>query len=354
MPYQGYAVLDVHGHVTNPPAANNMVVQMLGSNQPMPSNIGQDVMPDRWPTEADYRRYAEKHLEYIDARSIDVQVIGPRPFLQLGWMEPHITPGWAAFVNDMIAQQCSFFPDRFVGAAQLPMHVEHADTKHVLAELDRCVNQLGFVAAYLSPDVSGLRKQPGLDSLWFDDLYAAAEQYDIPLIVHGTNTLDPRFRGVPMNYQLAFLTEQYLAGQFLSHSDVFERFPRLRVIICHCGGALDRFIPTDKHIAQKDLSQNLFYDSCGYDLHFLEAAIKQRGVGRMVFGTEAPGSGGAIRPETGRTSDDLVPVLDGFDWLSDADRRAILHDNPLRVVPGLARSRLCRTDVTEGSNGAKR
>lgn len=339
MTYKDYLVLDVHGHVTNPPAANNMVVQMLGSNQPMPSNIGQDVMQGRWPTEDDYRRYAQQHVDYIDARNIDVQVIGPRPFLQFGWMEPHITPGWASFVNDMIAQQVAFFPDRFVGAAQLPMHVEHGDTKHVLAELERCVKELGFGAAYLSPDVSGKRLQPGLDDHWYDDLYAAAQDFDIPLIVHGTNTLDPRFRGVPMNYQLAFLTEQYLANQFLSHSDVFERFPRLRVIVCHCGGALDRFIPTDKHIAQKDLSNNLFYDSCGYDLNFLEAAIKQRGVDRMVFGTEAPGSGGAVRPETGRTSDDLIPVLDGFDFLSDEDRRAILHDNPLKVVPGFAKAR---------------
>lgn len=346
MTYRNHLVLDVHGHVSVPPGANNMVVQMLGSNQPMPSNVGQQVTPGKGPTEADFRETAAGHVAYLDARDIDVQVIGPRPFLQFGWMEPHITPGWAAYVNDMIAQQVGFFPDRFVGAAQLPMHVEHGDTKHVLKELDRCVNELGFVAAYLSPDVSGKRLQPGLDDHWFDDLYAAAQDYDIPLIVHGTNTLDPRFRGVPMNYQLAFLTEQYLAGQFLSHGDVFDRFPRLRVIICHCGGALDRFIPTDKHIAQQDRSQNLFYDSCGYDLHFLEAAIKQRGVNRIVFGTEAPGSGGAIRPETGRTSDDLVPVLDSFDFLNDADRRVILHDNPLKVVPGFVRSGRIQTPTS--------
>jgi predicted TIM-barrel fold metal-dependent hydrolase len=120
---------------------------------------------------------------------------------------------------------------------------------------------------------------------------------------------------------------------------VFSVFPDLKVIICHCGGALDRFIPTDHHIAQKDLTRNLFYDSCGYDLHFLEAAIKQRGVGRMLFGTEAPGSGRAVRPETGRTSDDLVPVISSFDFLSEADKVAIFHDNPARVIPQLGKIR---------------
>jgi hypothetical protein len=109
------------------------------------------------------------------------------------------------------------------------------------------------------------------------------------------------------------------------------------VIICHCGGALDRFIPTDHHLAQKDLSRNLFYDTCGYDLVFLEAAIRQRGVGRMVFGSEAPGSGRAVRPETGRTSDDLVPVISDFDFLSEDDKKKIFNENPARVVPGLAK-----------------
>lgn len=338
MSHQDYLVLDTHGHVTAPPAAYNLLAVMLGSNQPMPSPIGQP--GGRGATEEEFLAAAQTHVNYMDARNIDVQVIGPRPYLHLGWMEPHIQPGWSAIVNDMIAQQVRFFPDRFVGAAQLPMHASHPNTKHVLPELDRAVNQLGFVATYISPDITGNRSGHGLDHEWYYDLYEACEGYDIPLIVHGTNTLDPRFRtnNVPQNYQLHFLTEQYLAGQFLSHGPVFERFPRLRIIICHCGGALDRFIPTDRHIAQKDLSDNLFYDSCGYDLNFLEAAIKQRGVNRMVFGTEAPGSGTAVRPETGRTSDDLVPVLESFDFLTDADRKAIMHTNPLRVIPGFTKS----------------
>ena len=46
---------------------------------------------------------------------------------------------------------------------------------------------------------------------------------------------------------------------------MFERFPELRVIVCHCGGGLDRFTKTDPHLPQKDLSKNLFFDTCAYD-----------------------------------------------------------------------------------------
>jgi predicted TIM-barrel fold metal-dependent hydrolase len=229
------------------------------------------------------------------------------------------------------------FPGRFLGAAMLPQVSDAPDLSGCLAELDRCVKDLGFVAAYVSPDPAGRRTTPGMHEPYWFPLYARAQELGIPLIVHGTNSLDPRYRVVPHNYQLGFLTEQYLAGQFLSHGDVFALFPELKVIICHCGGALDRFIPTDHHIAQKDLSQNLFYDTCGYDVHFLEAAIKQRGVPRMLFGTEAPGSGRAVRPETGRTSDDLVPVIGAFGFLTEADKVAIFNENPARVIPALAK-----------------
>jgi predicted TIM-barrel fold metal-dependent hydrolase len=230
-------------------------------------------------------------------------------------------------------------PDRFLGAAMLPQLSDAPDLSNCLDELNRCVTELGFAAAYVSPDPAGRRTTPGMHEPYWYPLYARAQELGIPLIVHGTNSLDPRFRVVPHNYQLGFYTEQYLAGQFLSHGDVFERFPELKVIICHCGGGLDRFIPTDHHIAQKDLSENLFYDTCAYDLNFLEAAIKQRGVPRLLFGTEAPGSGRAVRPETGRTSDDLVPIIGAFDFITEDDKIKIFNENPARVVPALAKIR---------------
>ena len=39
--YQDIPVLDVHGHVTVPQAANSFLIMMLGSNTPMPSPVGQ-------------------------------------------------------------------------------------------------------------------------------------------------------------------------------------------------------------------------------------------------------------------------------------------------------------------------
>ena len=120
------------------------------------------------------------------------------------------------------------------------------------------MTEYGFVAAYVGPDPAGAAPRPGCTRRT-GTRCTSAQELGIPLIVHGTNALDPRFRVVPHNYQLSFITEQYLAGQFLSHGDVFERYPEIKVIICHRGGRLTASSPSDeRHIAQRDLSENLF------------------------------------------------------------------------------------------------
>jgi predicted TIM-barrel fold metal-dependent hydrolase len=334
--YCGYKVLDVHAHVSAPESAYVLVAQMLGANTPIPSPLrfgGRLRLPD-----ADYEAAAARHVAYIDERAIDVQILGPRPYLMLGWMEPHLLPTWCEYVNDLIHKQCTLYPDRFLGACQLPQLSEAPDTSNCIRELDRCVNELGFVAAYVSPDPAGRRTTPGMHEPYWFPLYERCQALDVPIIVHGTNSLDPRYRVVPQNYQIAFVTEQYGAVQCLSHGDVFDRYPGLRIVSCHCGGALNRFIPSDHHMSQRDLSNNLFFDTCAYDHTFLSAAIKQRGVGQTCFGVEAPGSGRSINPETGKTCDDLVPFISSLDWLTDEDRRKIFHDNPARVCQALAKA----------------
>jgi predicted TIM-barrel fold metal-dependent hydrolase len=338
--YNEIKVLDVHGHVSMPQSAMGWITMLLGSNTALPNPLeAQDGIRNPaqvFTTAEEYAAAVDRHVNYIDAREIDVQLIGPRPFVMLGWMEPHLLPVATRYMNDIIHQQCTLYPERFVGACQLPQIASAADTSHCVEELLRCVNELGFGAAYLSPDPEGRRSSPGLHEPYWFPIYETCESLDVPIVIHGSNCLDRRFRHIPHNYQLGFVIEQYIATQVLSHSDVFDRYPALRIVVCHCGGALDRFIPTDPHLGQRDLANNLFFDTCAHDVNYLEAAIKQRTPDRMVFGSEAPGSGGSIRPDTGRSADDLVPVISGFEFLSEEQKLNILHANPARVVPALA------------------
>ena len=330
-------VLDVHSHVSHPwQGMGRMLMFMLATNMTMDSPIGTSAAEEAGLGEEEFAKAVDQHIAYIDERNIDAQVLGPRPFLMLGWMEPHLLPKWTRLVNDAIHHQCQLHPNRFVGACQLPQDATAEDSTHMLGELRRSADDLGFVGVYVSPDPDGRRTSPGLADRYWYPLYEECAERSLPIIIHGTNALDRRFSHVPHNYQLGFVAEQYWAGQILSHSDVFDHFPELRFLICHCGGALDRWIPTDPHLTQRDLRENILYDTCAHDVHFLEAAIKQRGVDRMCFGTEAPGSGRAVRPETGRSADDLVPVIDAYKFLTDTDKTVIFHDNPAKLFPRLA------------------
>ena len=59
--------------------------------------------------------------------------------------------------------------------------------------------------------------------------------------------------------------------------------------------------------------------------------IKTVGVDRCIFGAECPGVGSTINKDTGRTMDDIKPIIDGFDWLTVADKKMIFEDNARKV-----------------------
>jgi predicted TIM-barrel fold metal-dependent hydrolase len=327
--YNGKKVLDVHGHISRPPEYMAYAATVMASNGPAP--VGGFRITDE-----KLEVMQQRHLKELDDRRIDVQLLGPRPFSNFHWMRPHLQDAWSRFTNDLIAQAVRLHPDRFLGMAQLPQSAE-LDTRHCLPELNRCIHELGFVGAYVNPDPSGNRDAPGMDDPYWFPLYERAQELGIGLIVHPAATFDRRVERITNNYQFANVIEEYIATQLLSHTDVFERFPGLRITVCHCGGALERFIKSDPHVSQRDISKNLFFDTCAHDVDFLTAAIKQRGVAQMLFGSEVPGSGGAPRPETGRPADDLVPVIAGFDFLSEDDKLRIFNGNPKAVFPQFAR-----------------
>ncbi len=353
MTFDGYTVLDVHGHMSGPPQVRAWAYNLIALRSPEEGDLEIE--------DAQMERALERHLQVLDERSIDVQLVSPRPVAMMHWERPFIQRAWARTTNDLIAQHCRLHPDRFAGVAQLPQSRE-LDTRSCLEELERAITTLGFVAAIVNPDPGGDRQTPGLNDPYWHPLYERAEALDCTLIVHPSITRDPRVEGIPHNYQYNNLTEETLATMLLEHFDVFERYPKLRVVVCHCGGALRRTLEAGRRTRggivgqsgqagggqvgmnvrrrareSRERRDNLFFDSCAYDPDFLEAAIRQRGVDQILFGSEAPGSGTSTKnPETGRPSDDLVPVIAGLSFLSAADRQKILHDNALRVFPLLA------------------
>lgn len=353
--FKGTKVLDVHGHVSAPPTARNWIMGGFSSG-----HVGES--PYRRPagaggggegggggiTPESMLEANKRHIDYMDARNIDVQVIGPRPFMMMGWMQRHLLPRWCEFTNDTIHEQVKNFPGRFLGATMLPQIAEAADLSNCVPEFEKGVKEYGFVGTYLSPDPDGRHNSPGMNTKYWDPVYAKCQEWNVPVFIHGTNCLDGRIGHIPGNYQVGFVVETFLASRILAYGDQFERFPGLRICIAHGGGALDRFITSSNHRIPrgKDMT-NLYFDTCLYDVDYLALAIKQWGVDHICFGTEAPGSGGAVRQASdhaiqagvGTTSDNLLPVLDAMPTLSDADIVQIVNKNPMKVFPGFAQAK---------------
>ena len=319
--FNNQTTVDVHGHMTTPAVFRQFLAECVSQNTP---NRKLDMNDDQ------LEAAQQRHLKFMDDRGIDVQLIGPRPIAMWHWMRPFLQDFWAKTTNDVIARIVKLHPDRFRGMAQLPQSKEK-DTRNCLAEFERCIKELGFVGAYLNPDPGGDKLTPGVHEEYWYPLYEKAVELDVPLMIHPSVTYDRRLEIIPANYQMNNYLEEFVAMNLYMHSKIFQTFPKLKIVVCHCGGGLHRFIANDHHVGQGDFSKNLFYDSCVYDVNYLEAGIKQRGVDQVLFGTESPGSGGAIRPDTNRASDDMIPVIDSLAFLSAEDKLKILQKNPLKV-----------------------
>ncbi len=329
--FEGKKVVDVHGHMTTPPAFRGTIANWVSQNTG-PSNHG--AFPE---LSDDAMEGANKrHLDMLDDHNIDFQLISPRPIAMWHWMRPHLQYDWAHFTNDTIAQIMRLHPDRFGGVAQLPQNRD-LDSSHLVEELERTVKTMGFVGALVNPDPGGDRMTPGLHEKYWYPLYEKAQELNAVLMVHPSVSYDKRWEVVPSNYQMNNVVEEYIAMQLLEHGRVFDDFPNLKVFVCHGGGAQQRFNEEDYHHGQRDLSNNLWFDSCVLETNMLEAMSKPQTPRQVLFCTEAPGSGGQKRPDTGKPGDDLVDVIGDYDFLSKDDKQKIFYDNAFDAVPLLTK-----------------
>jgi predicted TIM-barrel fold metal-dependent hydrolase len=114
------------------------------------------------------------------------------------------------------------------------------DVKAAVAELRRCVTELGFKGVYLRPNPVGGRnlEDPAHDALW-----AEAERLGVPVMFHeGTDGQLPtagldRYDNFFMTHMISHPFEQMLAALSMIAGGVLERFPRLKVAFLESGCA---------------------------------------------------------------------------------------------------------------------
>ncbi|WP_346893255.1 amidohydrolase family protein [uncultured Roseibium sp.] len=275
------------------------------------------------------------HLACLDTAGVDMQVLSPRPYQMMHSEKPAKLVHWyIEEVNDLIARQCAMYPDRFVPMAGLPQTAGDP-IENALPELERCVKEKGFRGCLVNPDPfenSGEKAPPMGDRYWYP-LYEKLCELDVVGHIHSASS-----RLVDREpYSLHFINEETTAVYGLCKSSVLDDFPDLKILVSHGGGAIPyQFGRFDSSSVRRpprfaDRMRKLYYDTVLYSREAVELLIKVVGSERCLFGAEMPGVGSAINPETGQTFDTIVPHIRECDFISDAEKDAILGGNAMKL-----------------------
>lgn len=318
-------IIDSHAHVVLPQESYRYMAELVSSRTNPAAGV---TLP-----ESSVRAAAESLLKTMDSVGTDVQFLSPRPYMQMHGLRPaRLTELWTRHCNDLIYRQVQMFPDRFRGVAGLPQH-GRTSPENTLAELERCVKELGFIGCLLNPDPTegDGEPPPGLGDRFWDPLYAKMVELDTPALIHSASSCQAR-----ESYTLKFINEESISIISLLDSDVFDRFPTLKLIVPHGGGAIPYHMGRFRAWTVRkggmyfdDKLKQLHFDTCTYDKDALELLFKVVGPARVLFATEKPGTGSAKDPKTGRDFDDLKPVIE--ELLSVKDQKAVFEDNILNL-----------------------
>lgn len=330
-------IIDSHAHLVAPEGLYAFRANLI-------ANGGYHVGKPKISDEA-LAACAKLNVDALDEVGTDVQLLSPRPYQQGHSMTPStLVEPWIAAWNDTIARTVAMHPTRFAGVGGLPI-LPGEPVERAFPELHRAVDELGFVGVIVNPDpYEGTGQAPTLNEPYWFGLYEELIELDVPMQIHSASCYSGR-----ESYSEHFITEESIAILSLLRGDVFERYPELKIMVSHGGGSVpyqigrwqaERLLPllggnADSVRFETSLRQ-FWFDSVLHSPPSLELLLKIVGPGRVVFGTERPGSGSAMNPDTGHHFDDIKPVVDKIDFLTDADRRAIYEDNARTLFPRLA------------------
>ena len=322
-------IVDVHNHYYPP--------SYIDAIQRGPSNIKVTIDKDGNPLihyPGDYNVAVRGHrdipyrAEVLEREGVDTQVV------TLTTPGTHVeTPAraleLAQLVNDDFAAVVRKYNGRFATLATLPLNDPQASAR----ELERAITQLGMPGAMLFSNING----EALSDEKFWPVYEVANQHGAVLHIHPTAPVGveamQKYWLMPL---VGFLMDTTLAAASLVFAGVPERFPRIRWILGHLGGAipylserLDRgfeaFAECRVNIKRKpsEYLKQFYYDTVNFNPDALQLAIKFAGASQILAGSDYPHQIGSI-PK-------MKEAIGGLP-ISDADKAAIFGGNAARLL----------------------
>lgn len=239
-----------------------------------------------WDPALRVAEYAEKQTQ--------VQVVCTIPVLFSYWAKP--LDGWdvSRFLNDDIVKTVQSHPDNYLALGTLPMQ----SPKYAIKELERC-KEIGLVGIQIGSNIN----DKNLSEDEFDELWAACEELDMPIMVHPWNMMGfYKMRRYWLPWLVGMPAETSRAICSMIFSGVFERHPKLRVCFSHAGGS---FLPTigriehgyncrpdlvalDNDVNPREYIGKFWIDSITHDIRLLKYALEMIGSKKICLGSDYP------------------------------------------------------------------
>ena len=276
---------------------------------------------------------ANIRIKEMDEGGIDIQVLSHAP-PAVQTLAADVAVKIAGGVNDRLAQTVKAHPSRFGAFAALPTQ----DPKVAADELERTVTKLGFMGAM----VHGLTGGLFIDDKRFWPIFERAEKLDVPIYVHPGQphpaVVEAYYKDYVQDYPAitsagwGYTVEMATAAVRLVLSGVFDKYPKLNIILGHMGEGIPFSLwridhsfkrPGGKPMAFRDTFCEHFYitTSGNFSNTALLCSVMEMGADRIIFSVDWP----------------YVMNKPGTDWmagipLSNEDREKILSGNAKRLL----------------------
>ena len=235
----------------------------------------------------------------------------------------------ARMVNDGFAKIIKKHGEQFDVLATLPMNAPDAS----VVELERVFKDLGFKGVMLFSNINGT----ALSDQRFWPLYEKANDLRAVFYIHpnfpvGVEAMTDYWL-MPL---IGFTFDTTLAAAKLVFSGVAEKFPKIRWVLAHLGGAIPYLAERlDRgYFAFKDCRENIdkppseylkdfYYDTVNFDLKALQLAIDFSGAGHLVAGSDYPHQIGSLEK--------MVDSIDKLN-ISSKEKEAIYGENSSKLL----------------------
>jgi len=289
-------VIDMHCHFMSRRADDIAIPLRKAENEPTLAAIGTD-STKKWAGHIDSIdariRGRTLRLEEMDAMGVDIQIVSPGPMQYCYYLEPEIGRQVSSIVNDDLVEMVSGQPDRLKAMGTVPLQ----QTEFAIAELNRCVGELGMRAIEISTHVNGEE----LSIARLRPFFARAEELGVVLFIHPLGFTDGR--RLAKHYFINSIgnpLESTIAVAHLIYDGVLDQFPGLKFVVAHGGGYIAHCVGRLDHTATPEYSDHEFpqlpsdylkrfyFDTVLHDPIEIENLVRRWGAERVLLGSDWP------------------------------------------------------------------